>query len=81
MVFIETNYKVDIDLLNYLMESIKTTVECDIEEKVHNFPYTRCVNDFFKKLKTKYDIDFNKDLISEKLLDLMVDEIIHSLPR
>jgi len=50
-------------------------------EKVHKFPYTRSVSNFFQKLEYEYDIDFDEELISEKLLSKMIDEIEESLPR
>lgn len=68
-------------LLDYLMKNIRLISECDIQEKVHKFPYTRSVSNFFQKLSYEYDIDFNEELISEKLLSKMLDEIEESLPR
>lgn len=68
-------------LLNYLMKNIRLISECDIQEKVHKFPYTRSVSNFFQKLEYEYDIDFDEELISEKLLSKMIDEIEESLPR
>lgn len=55
--------------------------ECDIQEKVHKFPYTRSVSNFFQKLSYEYDIDFDEELISEELLSKMIDEIEENLPR
>lgn len=68
-------------LLDYLMKNIRLISECDIQEKVHKFPYTRSVSNFFQKLSYEYDIDFDEELISEKLLLKMIDEIEESLPR
>lgn len=68
-------------LLDYLMKNIRLISECDIQEKVHKFPYTKSVSDFFQKLSYEYDIDFDEELISEKLLSKMIDEIEESLPR
>lgn len=68
-------------LLDYLMKNIRLISECDIQEKVHKFPYTRSVSNFFQKLSYEYDIDFDEELISEKLLSKMIDEIEESLPR
>ena len=68
-------------LLDYLMKNIRLISECDIQEKVHKFPYTRSVSNFFQKLEYEYDIDFDEELISEKLLSKMIDEIEESLPR
>ncbi len=68
-------------LLDYLMKNIRLISECDIQEKVHKFPYTRSVSNFFQKLSYEYDIDFDKELISEKLLSKMIDEIEENLPR
>ena len=65
---------VNTDLLDYLMKNIRLISECDIQEKVHKFPYTRSV-------EYEYDIDFDEELISEKLLSKMIDEIEESLPR
>ena len=42
------NFRVNTDLVNYLMETVKTISKCDIEEKVHSFPYTRLISNFFK---------------------------------
>lgn len=75
------DFKVNESLVNYLIENIKSISECDIEEKVHSFPYTRAASNFFQKLKFEYDIDFDKRLISEYLLDKMIDEVVKSLPR
>lgn len=75
------NFRVNTDLVNYLMETVKTISKCDIEEKVHSFPYTRSISNFFQKLKSEYDIDFDERLISEYLLDKMINEVIRSLPR
>ena len=72
---------VNTDLLDYLMKNIRLVSECDIQEKVHKFPYTRSVSNFFQKLEYEYDIDFDEELISEKLLSKMIDEIEESLPR
>ena len=72
---------VNTDLLDYLMKNIRLISECDIQEKVHKFPYTRSVSNFFQKLEYEYDIDFDEKLISEKLLSKMIDEIEESLPR
>lgn len=72
---------VNTDLLDYLMKNIRLISECDIQEKVHKFPYTRSVSNFFQKLEYEYDIDFDEELISEKLLSKMIDEIEESLPR
>lgn len=68
-------------LLEYIMENIKTMGKCDIEEKINSFPYTRSASNFFQKLKYNYDIEFDEKLISEKLLDLMVNEVIKNLPK
>ena len=68
-------------LLDYLMKNIRLISEYDIQEKVHKFPYTRSVSNFFQKLLYEYDIDFAEELISEKLLSKMIDEIEESLPR
>lgn len=68
-------------LLDYLMKNIRLISECDIQEKVHKFPYTRSVSNFFQKLSYEYDIDFDEELISEKLLSKMIYEIEESLPR
>lgn len=46
-------------LLDYLMKNIRLISECDIQEKVHKFPYTRSVSNFFQKLSYEYDIDFD----------------------
>lgn len=72
---------VNTDLLDYLMKNIRLISECDIQEKVHKFPYTRSVSNFFQKLEYEYDIDFDEELISEKLLSKMINEIEESLPR
>lgn len=72
---------VNTDLLDYLMKNIRLISERDIQEKVHKFPYTRSVSNFFQKLEYEYDIDFDEELISEKLLSKMIDEIEESLPR
>lgn len=72
---------VNTDLLDYLMKNIRLISECDIQERVHKFPYTRSVSNFFQKLEYEYDIDFDEKLISEKLLSKMIDEIEESLPR
>lgn len=72
---------VNTDLLDYLMKNIRLISECDIQERVHKFPYTRSVSNFFQKLEYEYDIDFDEELISEKLLSKMIDEIEESLPR
>ncbi len=72
---------VNTDLLDYLMKNIRLISECDIQEKVHKFPYTRSVSNFFQKLEYEYDIDFDEELISEKLLSKMIDEIEERLPR
>lgn len=72
---------VNTDLLDYLMKNIRLISECDIQENVHKFPYTRSVSNFFQKLEYEYDIDFDEELISEKLLSKMIDEIEESLPR
>ena len=71
---------VNTDLLDYLMKNIRLISECDIQ-KVHKFPYTRSVSNFFQKLEYEYDIDFDEELISEKLLSKMIDEIEERLPR
>lgn len=55
-------------LLDYQMKNIRLISECDIQEKVHKFPYTRSVSNFFQKLSYEYDIDFDEELISEELL-------------
>ena len=68
-------------LLDYLMKNIRLISECDIQEKVHKFPYTRSVINFFQKLSYEYDIDFDEELISEELLSKMIDEIEENLPR
>lgn len=68
-------------LLDYLMKNIRLISECDIQEKVHKFPYTRSVSNFFQKLSYEYDIDFDEELISEELLSKMIDEIEENLPR
>lgn len=68
-------------LLDYLMKNIRLISECDIQEKVHKFPYTRSVSNFFQKLSYEYNIDFDEELISEKLLSKMIDEIEENLPR
>lgn len=68
-------------LLDYLMKNIRLISECDIQEKVYKFPYTRSVSNFFQKLSYEYDIDFDEELISEKLLSKMIDEIEENLPR
>lgn len=56
-------------------------MENDVEEKMTQFPYTSLTSEFFQKLKFMYDIDFNEELISEDLLDKMIDEVERSLPR
>ena len=56
---------VNTNLLDYLMKNIRLISECDIQEKVHKFPYTRSVSNFFQKLEYEYDIDFDEELISE----------------
>ena len=76
-VILNTNSK----LLDYLMEHIKDMASCDIEEKTGCFPYIKCVEEMFEKLEREYNIEFDENLISEKLLSNMVDEIITSLPR
>lgn len=63
------------------MENIQMVMENDVEEKMTQFPYTRLTSEFFQKLKFMYDIDFNEELISEDLLDKMIDEVERSLPR
>ena len=68
-------------LLAYLMEHIKDMASCDIEEKTGCFPYIKCVEEMFEKLEREYNIEFDENLISEKLLSNMVNEIITSLPR
>ena len=68
-------------LLDYLMEHIKDMASCDIEEKTGCCPYIKCVEEMFEKLEREYNIEFDENLISEKLLSNMVDEIITSLPR
>lgn len=68
-------------LLDYLMEHIKDMASCDIEEKTGCFPYIKCIEEMFEKLEREYNIEFDENLISEKLLSNMVDEIITSLPR
>lgn len=68
-------------LLDYLMEHIKDMASCDIKEKTGCFPYIKCVEEMFEKLEREYNIEFDENLISEKLLSNMVDEIITSLPR
>lgn len=68
-------------LLDYLMEHIKDMASCDIEEKTGFFSCIKCVEEMFEKLEREYNIEFDKNLISEKLLSNMVDEIITSLPR
>lgn len=68
-------------LLDYLKKNIRLISECDIQEKVHKFPYTRSVSNFFQKLSYEYDIDFDEELISEELLSKMIDEIEENLPR
>ena len=68
-------------LLDYLMEHIKDMASCDIEEKTGCFPYIKCVEEMFEKLEREYNIEFDENLISEKLLSNMVVEIITSLPR
>ena len=77
----ERDIIVNIDLIDYLMKNIRLISECDIQEKAHSFPYTRSVSNFFQKIKFEYDIDFDEELISEKLLAKMIDEIENSLPR
>lgn len=72
---------VNIDLMDYLMKNIRLISECDIQEKAHSFPYTQSVSNFFHKMQFEYDIDFDEELISEKLLAKMIDEIENSLPR
>ncbi len=68
-------------LLDYLMKNIRLISECNIQEKVHKSPYTRSVSNFFQRLSYEYDIDFDEELISEKLLSKMIDEIEENLPR
>lgn len=68
-------------LFDYLMEHIKEMASCDIEDKPSCFPYTRNVGEMFEKLERDFNIEFDGDLISEKLLSNMVDEIVNSLPR
>ena len=68
-------------LLDYLMEHIKDMASCDIEEKTGCFLYIKCVEEMLEKLEREYNIEFDENLISEKLLSNMVDEIITSLPR
>ena len=52
---------VNTNLLDYLMKNIRLISECDIQEKVHKFPYTRSVSNFFQKLEYEYDIDFDEE--------------------
>ncbi len=69
------------DLLNYITENFKATMESDFEEKVYGFPYTRCLNTFFQRLKKEYNIDFNADFISDKLLDKVVEEFLLNITK
>ena len=77
----EDNFAMNKSLSDYLMENIQTVMESDVEEKMTQFPYTRMTSEFFQKLKFIYDIDFDKKLISEDLLDKMMNEVERSLPR
>lgn len=72
-------YKAEEELINFLMENIKMLVESDIEEKIYKLPYTKATNEFIKTLKKGYNIKFKEELISEDLLDNMIDEIIKEL--
>ena len=68
-------------LEQYLMENIKVMVECDLEEKVKEFPYTYAVNNLLNYLKIHHNIGFNENMISEFLLDKMVDEITNNITK
>ncbi|MDO5568598.1 MAG: hypothetical protein Q4G04_00595 [bacterium] len=77
----EDNFVMNSALENYLLENISTIIKCDVEEKKVKYPYTREVSNMFQKLKFIYDIDFDEKLISEDLLDKMIDEIEENIQR
>lgn len=49
------------------MERIKDMASCDIEEKTGCFLYIKCVEEMLEKLEREYNIEFDENLISEKL--------------
>lgn len=77
----EENFVLNKGLENYILDSLSTVIECDVEEKMVKYPYTREVSNMFQRLKFIYDIDFNRKLISEDLLDKMIEEIEENIPR
>lgn len=77
----EEKFVLNKELENYILDSLSAVIECDTEEKMVKYPYTREVSNMFQRLKIIYDIDFNPKLISENLLDKMIDEIEENIQR
>lgn len=61
--------------MDYIIEDIKTLIENELEEYSNKFPYTTAFNKIFNETKIK----FSKDLLSENLLSIIVEEILTNM--
>ena len=67
--------KINNEFMNYVIEDIKTLIENEMEEHPNKFPYTIAINKIFIETKIK----FSKDLLSENLLSIIVEEILMNM--
>lgn len=63
------------EFMDYIIEDIKTLIENEMEENPNKFPYTIAFNKIFYESKIK----FSKDLLSENLLSIIVEEILRNM--
>lgn len=67
--------KINNEFMDYIIEDIKTLIENEMEEHPNKFPYTLAFNKIFNETKIK----FSKDLLSENLLSIIVEEILMNM--
>ena len=67
--------KINNEFMDYIMEDIKTLIENELEENQNKFPYTITFNKIFYESKIK----FSKDLLSENLLSIIIEEILTNM--
>lgn len=67
--------KINKEFMDYIIEDIKTLIENEMEENPNKFPYTIAFNKIFNEEKIK----FSKDLLSENLLSIIVEEILMNM--
>lgn len=67
--------KINNEFMEYIIEDVTALIENEMEEHPNKFPYTLTFNKIFNETKIK----FSKDLLSENLLSIIVEEILMNM--